>query len=175
MLAPPASNARRREEGAASSPPLSTSTVSASQALPLSSCLFSLVTDSRRTPLRAGGRKRWGGEYGLGLGQTALLSRPVGADPPWIPEKVPRPRGRKGRNQQAMWSKVLLRRGSQACSLGDRDRGGQRATLTRPCTSPLPLIPPLSTLLPSSASRGPRNSRMFLEFKTYHQGFIKDF
>lgn len=42
------------------------------------------------------------GSMAWGLGQTALLSRPVGADPPWIPEKVPRsPWEVKGRNQQA--------------------------------------------------------------------------
>ena len=53
----------------------------------------------------------------------------------------------------------------------------QRAALRRPCTS---AQTPCSFFLsapssPLSASQGPRNSRMFLEFKTYHQGFTKDF
>lgn len=54
----------------------------------------------------------------------------------------------------------------------------QRAALRRPCTSPQTprsffLSAPSSPL--SASRRGSQNSRMFLEFKTYHQGFIKDF
>ena len=131
-------------------------------------------------PLRTGRRNRWGGEYGLG-------SVPDGSCHParlvltlhGLQRRCPAPHGRgRAGISRLRWSKALLRRGSQACSLGERDREG-------PASRPEEILhlrsdPPCSFFLsalssPLSASQGPQNSRMFLEFKTYHQGFIKDF
>ena len=95
------------------------------QALPLSPSLFSMVTDSRRT---SENRKKeqvgwgvWPGVCARRLCHPARLVLTLHG----LQRRCPAPHGRgRAGISRLRWSKALLRRGSQACSLGERDREG---------------------------------------------------
>lgn len=146
------------------------------QALPLSPFLFSLVTDSRRTSeSRRKEQVGWGVWPGVSARwlchPTRLVLTLLG-----LQRRCPAPhgRGRAGINR-LWWSKALLRRGSQASSLGDRDREGpaSRPKETLHLGSDPLLILPLSTFLPSLCLPGASKLQDVLRIQNIPPGIYK--
>ena len=146
------------------------------QALPLSPSLFSMVTDSRRT---SENRKKeqvgwgvWPGVCARRLCHPARLVLTLHG----LQRRCPAPHGRgRAGISRLRWSKALLRRGSQACSLGERDREGpaSRPEEILHLRSDPQLILPLSTLLPSFCLPGASKLQDFLRIQNIPPGIYK--
>ena len=146
------------------------------QALPLSPSLFSMVTDSRRT---SENRKKeqvgwgvWPGVCARRLCHPARLVLTLHG----LQRRCPAPHGRgRAGISRLRWSKALLRRGSQACSLGERDREGpaSRPEEILHLRSDPQLILPLSTLLPSFCLPGASKLQDVLRIQNIPPGIYK--
>lgn len=146
------------------------------QALPLSPSLFSMVTDSRRT---SENRKKeqvgwgvWPGVCARRLCHPARLVLTLHG----LQRRCPAPHGRgRAGISRLRWSKALLRRGSQACSLGERDCEGpaSRPEEILHLRSDPQLILPLSTLLPSFCLPGASKLQDVLRIQNIPPGIYK--
>ena len=146
------------------------------QAPPLSPSLFSMVTDSRRT---SENRKKeqvgwgvWPGVCARRLCHPARLVLTLHG----LQRRCPAPHGRgRAGISRLRWSKALLRRGSQACSLGERDREGpaSRPEEILHLRSDPQLILPLSTLLPSFCLPGASKLQDVLRIQNIPPGIYK--